>query len=138
MDRSPLNDRNEYPDDPVLAGHLGRAKAAWDAFAARVASDFPGVSMEWRYYNDGKSWLCKLVFRKKTVCWISAWDGFFRTTFYFTDKNAKGIDGLDIDPALKQDFRSGDSTGKLKPLRVTVGTKKALADVFRLVRYKIG
>ncbi len=134
MDRSPLNDRNEYPDDAVLSGHLGRAKAAWDAFTARVASGFPGMSMEWRYYNDGKSWLCKVVFRKKTVCWISAWSGFFKVTFYFSDKIAKGIDGLDIDPALKQDFRSGDRTGKLMPLRVTIRTKKSLADVFRLVQ----
>lgn len=32
-----------------------------------------GLSSEWRYYNDGKSWLCKVTHKKKTIVWISLW-----------------------------------------------------------------
>ena len=138
MERPLLNDQGEYPDDAVLARHLGRAKAAWDAFAAGVASGFPDASLEWRYYNDGKAWLCKVVRKKKTVCWVSVWDKSFRTTFYFTDKNDKEIAALPIAPDLKASYAAADRIGKLKPFTVVVGSKKALEPVFALVKYKIG
>ncbi len=136
MDTPALTDKNVYPDDKVLAGHLGRAKSAWDAFTARLASECPAMGLEWRFYNDGKSWLGKLTHKKKTVCWISVWDGSFRTTFYFMDKNAKDLMALDIDPGLKKAFKENTGGGKLKPITVAVAGKKALSDVFGLIRYK--
>jgi hypothetical protein len=27
--------------------------------------------IEWDYYKDGKSWLCKIINKKKTICWLS-------------------------------------------------------------------
>jgi hypothetical protein len=136
MDRPLLNDRNEYPDDDVLAKHLGKAKPAWDAFAAGVAAEFGAAALEWRYYNDGNAWLCKVVHRKKTVCWVSIWARYFRTTFYFTAKNDKDIEALPVAPDLKDAYRAHAPIGKLKPLTVEVRTRKALQDVFVFVKYK--
>ncbi len=138
MERPLLNDQSEYPDDAVLATHLGRAKTAWDTFAAGVASGFPDASLEWRYYNDGKAWLCKLVRKKKTVCWVSVWDKCFKTTFYFTAKNDEDIDALPIAPDLKASYAASDCIGKLKPFTVVVRNKKGLEPVFTLVKYKVG
>lgn len=36
------------------------------------------LSPEWRYYNDGKSWLCKMLSKKKNLFWLSIWEGCFR------------------------------------------------------------
>ncbi len=55
-----------------------------------------GLSYEWRYYNDGKAWLCKITHKKKTVAWLSLWENAFKTTFYFTEKTGAGIKSLDI------------------------------------------
>ena len=30
-----------------------------------------GLDPQWRHYKDGKAWLCKVVFKKKTVPTIS-------------------------------------------------------------------
>ena len=138
MERPLLNDKNEYPDDDVLAKHLGRAKSAWDAFAAGVAAQFGDASLEWRYYNDGKAWLCKVVHKKKTVCWVSVWDRFFKTTFYFTAKSDRDMESLPIPSDVKDAYCAHESIGKLKPLTIEVRTKKALAVVFVLVKYKSG
>ncbi len=138
MEERLLNDPGEYPDDAVLARHLGRAKLAWDAFAAGIASAFPGVSLEWRYYNDGKSWLCKVVNKKKTVCWVSVWDKCFKTTFYFMARHDKDIEALPIASELKHSYAAHDRVGKLRPFTIVVGTKKGLQSVFELVKYKIG
>ncbi len=138
MEKPRLNDQSEFPDDAVLARHLGRAKGAWDSFAAGVGEALPDASFEWRYYNDGKAWLCKLTRKKKTVCWVSVWDEFFRTTFYFTAKNDGDIEGLPIAPGLKDAYRAHKPIGTLKPLTVEVRNKKALDAVFVLVKYKSG
>jgi hypothetical protein len=137
MERPLLNDEHEYPDEEVLARHLGKAKSAWDAFASDTVAGL-GASLEWRYYNDGKAWLCKLVWKKKTVCWLSIWDRFFKTTFYFTSKNDSDIEALPIDPELKASYREHAPIGKLKPLSVAVKSKKTLEPVLGLVKYKIG
>ncbi|PKP08994.1 MAG: hypothetical protein CVU09_13085 [Bacteroidetes bacterium HGW-Bacteroidetes-4] len=38
--------------------------------------------VQWRYYNDGKAWLCKVSYKKKTVFWLSVWEAYFKVAFY--------------------------------------------------------
>lgn len=136
MQRPLLNDADEYPDDGALARHLGKAKPIWDELIAKLAEHLPDASLEWRYYNDGKAWLCKLTHKKRTVCWISIWEKYFKTSFYFTQKHDEAIDSLAISPQLKAAYRAQQSTGKLKPVVVPVPTRKALDDVFTLLEFK--
>jgi hypothetical protein len=138
MERPLLNDKGRFPDDAVLAAHLGKAKPAWDAFAAKVAAEFGPAALEWRYYNDGKAWLCKVVHRKKTVCWVSVWDKYFKTVFYFTPKSDEDIAALPLPPELKAAYRAHEPFGTLKPFIVEVKSKKALEHVGVLVEYKSG
>jgi hypothetical protein len=136
MDKPLLNDKQEYPDDAVLGKYLGKTKPIWDAFVNHLSADFAAMSLEWNFYNDGKAWLCKLVYKKKTVCWISVWDQYFKTTFYFTEKYNKEIDALNIDQAYKENYKSNKSFGKLKPLTVEVKTKKSLVSIYELIKFK--
>jgi len=138
MDRPLLNDKNERPDDEVLARCLGKAKPAWDAFAADVSAAFGDQALEWRYYNDGKAWLCKVVHRKKTVCWASVWDRFFQVAFYFTAKNDADIAALPIPDELKEAYREHPGFGKMKPVVVQVKTRKVLPTVSVIAKYKSG
>ena len=66
-ERPLLNDPKEFPNDDVLLRYLGKTKAVWDEFVREMSSTLPAISLEWRFYNDGKSWLCKLVHKNKTV-----------------------------------------------------------------------
>ncbi|MBN2351016.1 MAG: DUF3788 family protein [Spirochaetales bacterium] len=137
MDEILLNDMNRYPDDACLASCLGKAKAVWDEFLARAAGVSGLAFVGWRYYRDGKAWLSRLAFKKKTVCWISIGEGCFKTSFYFTAKNGGGIRALGVDDKLKAEYFARESGGKLKPFVVRVKAMKTLDDVFRLIDYKI-
>jgi len=136
MDKPLLNNKQEYPDDAVLGKYLGKSKTIWDAFVNHLSAEFAVMSLEWNFYNDGKAWLCKLVHKKKTVCWISVWDQFFKTTFYFTGKYDKEIAALKIEQVYKENYKSSKSFGKLKPLTVEVKTKKSLDNIYELIRFK--
>ncbi|KAB2878627.1 DUF3788 family protein [bacterium] len=136
MNKHLLNDSNEFPDDKILLKHLDKSKVLWDELTSTVSSNFPPTTLEWKYYKDGGSWLGKLVQKKKTVCWISVWDKFFKVSFYFTEKNDKDIKNMKIDQSLKDAYFAHKPIGKLKPLTVEVKTKKALKDVCELISYK--
>jgi len=71
MDAACLNDPDVFPDDAVLGAHLGKSMELWRSFAEAVRTDHASLAVEWRYYNDGKAWLCKVVRKKKAMCWVS-------------------------------------------------------------------
>jgi len=96
-----------------------------------------GLSYEWRYYNDGKAWLCKITHKKKTDAWLSLWENAFKTTFYFTEKTGAGIESLDIDSRIKSSFLQNKAIGKLIPLTLEIDHKTKLEDFRRIAEYKI-
>ena len=99
-----LNDPNVFPSDAVLGRPLGRSKAAWDAFMLLLKNDYPQMSVDWRYYHDGKTWLCKVTEKARTIFWVSAWDKFFKISFHFTAKAEAAISASGLNDELKYAF----------------------------------
>ena len=102
-----------------------------------LESDEIGLGIEWRYYKDGKAWLCKITRKKKTVVWMSAWQDHLHLGFYFTEKTGVGIPELEIGPALKESYATADPIGKMKPLTLELSKPGQLKDLGELLRYKI-
>ena len=49
------------PSSDVIAKALGESNNAYIKFISELASH--DIHLEWRYYNDGKSWLAKGLFK---------------------------------------------------------------------------
>jgi hypothetical protein len=81
VNRIELGDESIYPDEQVLEGVLGDSYTAY----CELLKLFDANQMEydWRYYHDGKAWLCKVQKKKKTIVWMSAWKGYMQATIYF-------------------------------------------------------
>lgn len=138
METIQLKDKQVFPDEKVLTSVLGESYSAYAGLMKTVTGDEFGLSPQWNYYNDGKAWLCKTVFKKKTVFWLSVWEGYFKVAFYFTERNCDAIGGLDIAPEIKQSFMSADHIGKLIPLAVSVRSRDQLPDLLTIIAYKKG
>ena len=137
MFRPALNDADQFPDDKVLARQFGAAKPAWDAFMALLAATTPPMAPEWRYYNDGKSWLCKVTLNAKTICWASAWDKFFRVSFYFTAKAEAAISNSSLDEATKHAFVHPKGKCSLRPITTEVRSAAELVAIKELIEIKL-
>lgn len=138
MNHPLLNDPNEFPADSVLARYLGSCFSSWTAFMKLLGERFPQAKLEWRYYKDGKSWLCKVAVKKDTLCWVSIWDRFFKTGFYFTAKAEELIKNSALDPALKHSFlHPSEKPGKLRPITIYVRRKIDLGAVKELLVVKL-
>lgn len=94
------------------------------------------LKQEWRYYNDGKAWLCKYTYGSKTVFWLSVWEKFIKTSFYFTAKSKDGIFDLAIHHDVKEQFEGSAQVGKLIPLILDIDNIKKLNDWKEIASYK--
>lgn len=136
MEQPLLKDPEIEPSEEVLRREFGDWYPVYEAFLSRIQSD--DFAAEWRYYKDGKAWLCKISHKRKTVVWLSAWKDYFKLGFYFTEKTGAGINDLDIDQDLKQNYAEAKPVGKLKPLVANVNRLSQLPDIYSLLSYKAG
>lgn len=118
METQLLRDKAVPPGDDVLQNPLYTALTE-------------GLQSEWRYYNDGKAWLCKVADGRKTVFWFSVWEGFFRVSFFFLERHLEGLAALEIAHG-----RLEKSTGKLLPLIFDVRDEAPIAEIRRVVEFK--
>jgi hypothetical protein len=113
-----LSDKSQYPSEEIIFSHLGITKALWLSLFEHIHLSHPAFTKEWRFYNDGKSWLLKVSQKKKTIFWLSIIKGSFRTTFYFTDKAEKVIMASDISDELKEQFKDGKRYNRIRGLTI--------------------
>ncbi len=137
MENPVLFDKTKFPTDEVVFAHIGKSAGIWNSFFATLRSEHPDIKAEWRYYNDGKSWLMKVVRKSKTVFWLKVLDGGFRVAFYFTDKANEPIRNSTISDDLKKQFKTGEHYGKLRGLTVLMKNKKSLNDALKILEVKL-
>jgi hypothetical protein len=135
MEKPCLNNKEEYPDDEVLSRYLGKVKKTWDSFFVFLNENYPSFSGQWRYYNDGKSWLYKLTKKKKTICWISVYQNKFKTSFYFGQKAEELITGSKLEKEFVNQFHE-NKYGKIRGIGVEIKKQADLNTTKQLIEIK--
>ena len=137
METQLLKDPDVIPSEDVLKNVLGNSvHVVYESYISSIMSTGYGLTYEWKYYNDGKSWLCKISNKKKTVHWLSAWEGCFKIAFYFTEKHLEGIAALDISEKIKEDFCNTKPVGRLLPMLFIINQEEQLDDLLKVVAFK--
>jgi len=131
-----LREQEIYPTEEVLQSVLGEVYAVWTELEKQVTQGELSLTFDWNYYRDGKSWLCKVCHKKKTVFWLSVWEGFFQAGFFFLERHLEGIAALDISEQIKENFYQVKPIGKLLPMGIKISKQEQLADVLRIVKFK--
>jgi hypothetical protein len=137
METPILGNKAQFPTDKIIFSHLGKSKALWLGFFQFIADAYPNFTQEWRYYRDGKSWLMKVQYKKKTVFWLSILKGAFRTTFYIHEKARKLVEASTISEELKDQYRTAKSFGKLRAMTVVYKNKKDIEFAKELIGIKM-
>jgi len=137
METMQLKDPQIIPDSEVLSKALGDSYPVFEELMQIIIDPNLGITGEWHYYNDGKAWLFKAQLKKKTVFWLSVWDGYFKTSFYFTEKNCNGIFEMEIDENIQKEFVANKPIGKLLPLVICMKGKEQLPDLMKIITYKM-
>jgi lipopolysaccharide biosynthesis glycosyltransferase len=130
-----LTDQNIYPNEEILKKVLGRSYNAFTELL-KLYNDNE-MTHEWRYYLDGKAWLCKVQKKKRTIVWMSAWKGYMQAGIYMPHKYLEDVYNLKITEATKEKIRNTKDVGKSKPCIFEIRNKKALTDFEKVMQFKI-
>lgn len=130
-----LKDPEEYPDSIVLKRILGDSYEVYEAFQKL----YRGMDMEyeWRYYKDGKAWLCKVQKKKKTIVWMSAWKEYMQATIYIPDKYAGELNGLELKKDVKARIFAVKKVGKSVPCMFELRTMDVLEEIKKVMLLKM-
>lgn len=130
-----LTDESVYPDEQVLRSVLGKSYNAYCKLLSLY--DENEMEHEWRYYRDGKAWLCKVQKKKRTIVWMSAWKGFMQATIYFPEKYIDEVYNLDIDEETKRRIMETKNTGKSKPCIFRITSTQILKEFEKVMLFKL-
>ena len=130
-----LRNENIYPEDEVLKDILGQSFKVYKYLLA-LFNRYEMV-YEWRYYHDGKAWLCKVQKKKKTIVWMSAWKGYMQATIYFPVRLLNNVLDLDIRDEIKEKIKKTKNVGKSKPCIFEIREKEILIDFEKVMQLKM-
>ena len=133
------------PSSDVIAKALGEANNAYIKFINEIASH--DIQIDWRYYNDGKAWLAKGLFKwrgvrggqnETTIFRLSIWDGFFKVTIYIPEKARAEVLSLPLDSEVKLRISDSQQMGKLKyfPIVFDLCSDEIFEAVFLLADFR--
>jgi hypothetical protein len=132
-----LKDPETFPSSKILQQALGENYIVFEKLIKLLSGTPYSLNPQWNYYKDGKSWLCKILHKKKTVLWLSVWEEYFMASFYFTEKDRTEINERRIDANIKTDFNERKPIGKLLPLVISVHDIKQIDDILNITDYKL-
>jgi len=130
-----LKDPEIYPGPEVLESILGTAYSAFKDLLKLFEKH--QLLAEWRYYKDGKAWLCKVQYGKRTIVWMSTWKGFMKATIYIPEKELESVMQLDISDKAKENIRNTKNVGKSRPCMFEIKKRDVLQDLEKTMEYKI-
>jgi hypothetical protein len=131
-----LTDKNIYPSDEYISAIIGEKMSLWQNIMSHMAENYKDSAGEWRFYNDGKRWLFKMVLKKKTVFWAGLINDTFRITFYFGNKADSIIENSDLPLNVKEGFKTAQSYGQIRPVTFTINSNSDVENVYKTIALK--
>ena len=132
-----LTDPNVKPTDELVFSIIGENSVYWEQLVDYLYENHFDITEEWRFYNDGKSWLYRALRKKKTLYWIGVIKDTFRISFWFGDKAEPIIEASLIPENIKEEFRQAKHYGKIRAISIEMRSAEDLQNVISLVELKI-
>ena len=131
-----FDDKNVKPTEEMVFYHIADKKVHWIELMNYIGDTYKDSEGTWNYYNDGKRWLYKHVLKKKTLFWLTVFQGAFRITFYFGDKAEPVILASNLSVRIKDEFMTGRRYGKIRGISVDVDSGEDLIQIKELMSIK--
>lgn len=137
MEELVLTDKNTYPTEEIIFSHIKKNKTNWNSVFNYIHANHPELNEEWRYYNDGKSWLLKVTLKSKTIFWLAVVANSFQMTFYFGEKAVQSFPKQSVSRLLDKKIKESKKVGKLYALSLLMNDKQNIELVKEAIELKI-
>lgn len=132
-----VSDPLTEPTDEIISQFLGEKMTWWHTIIDGTIKNYPNVTGVWRYYNDGKQWLFRLLQKKNTIFWLNLFEESFRITFYYTDKAESLLEKSGIPGEVLEQFKSGKYYNKIRGITTKISSDRDVDTVLKLIAIKL-
>lgn len=130
-----LTNKDEYPTNEILKQYFSEAEyELYMLYLDRLHEN--DLQVEWNYYKDGKSWLGKIMFKKKNLGWISYLETGLQVGIYFGERIWPSVLDLDIDERIHSQLPQIKKSGKLYGIIVPISDEAYVNTAMLLVLFK--
>jgi hypothetical protein len=131
-----LKDPTVHPTDEIVFSFIGEKKVLWEMLHQKLNDEHKDISADWRYYNDGKSWLYRGLKKDKIIFWVGVFQDYFNVTFYLSKKAEELIANSELPVKMKQDFEDTKDQ-KFRAIQVAVSNEADIDNILKLVKIKL-
>lgn len=132
-----LTDPNVHPNDELVFSIIGENSIYWQQIIDYLYENHFDITEEWRFYNDGKSWLYRTLRKKKTIYWIGVLKDTFRVSFWLSEKALPMIEGSDLPERIKEEYRNAKPFNHSRCVTVIMGSDEEFENVLKLIELKL-
>jgi hypothetical protein len=132
-----LTDPNVQPTEELIFSIIGENSVYWEQLVDYLYDKHFDITEEWRFYNDGKSWLYRTLRKKKTLYWIGVIKDTFRISFWFGDKAEPVLLASILPDYIKEEFRNAKRYAHSRAVSIEVRTTEDVQNVITLIELKI-
>jgi hypothetical protein len=132
-----LTDPNVQPTDELIFSIIGENSVYWQQIIDYLYDNHSEISEQWRFYNDGKSWLYRVLRKKNTIYWIGVQKDTFRLSFWLSEKAIPMIEASTLPDAIKEEYRNAKPFNKSRCVTVVMRSSEDLDNVLKLIELKL-
>lgn len=137
MESTVLNDKSIKPNDEIAFEIIGDKELLWKQTMSYLYDNSKDITEEWKYYNDGKSWLFRTLKKKKTLFWIRVLEDTFKIAFWFAEKLESVIMESELPDRVKSEYKTAKSFNKSRCISIEMAGSKDFEVVKRLIDLKL-
>lgn len=132
-----LNDKQIVPDDKLIFSIIKDKKDLWQRIMKFMHDYYKDSAGEWNYYNDGKRWLFKMIYKKKTVFWLDILEDTFRISVWFPNRAEPAIDNSELPLSIKDEFKNAKKYGSTRAVSIVVKEEADVENVIKLIAIRV-
>ena len=137
MEKNPLSNESIKPTDELVFSIIGEKELLWKQTMSYLYDNNKDITIAWKYYKDGKSWLFRALKKKKTIFWIRLVDDTFRIAFWFAEKLEPILSQSDLPDKLKIDYGKAKSFNKSRCIYIDMQDSNDYQNVKKLIDLKL-
>lgn len=132
-----LTDPGVQPTDELIFSIIGENRVYWQNLIDYLYDHHSDISEQWRFYNDGKSWLYRTLRKKKTIYWVGIQKDTFRVSFLIPEKAEQLIETSDLTENVKEEYRNAKRSSFGRAITVVMRTQEDFDNVVKLVELRM-
>lgn len=132
-----LTDPAIQPTDELVFSIIGENSVYWQQIVDYLYKNHFDITEEWRFYNDGKSWLYRTLRKKNTIYWIGVQKDNFRVSFWLSEKSIPMIEASDLPEHIKEEYRNTKPFNHSRCVTVIMGSQEDFENVLKLIELKL-